>query len=212
MVAVGSVLADRYQLQELVDAGGRGIVWRAMDLDRREVLAVKTYDSSGTDGAFGIRYVAETRIVARISDPSVVALSDVGYDEPIAWVVMPLLVGESLRTRLARAGAVAPAVAMAWLGQASTALREVHRHGVVHRGLRPSRLFVLADQRVVLSDFGSVVSADLLPGQSAAYLAPEQAMGESPSYPTDVYQLGLIAYECLAGQPPFQAENPSRLP
>jgi eukaryotic-like serine/threonine-protein kinase len=210
MVAVGSVLAGRYQTQALVDAGGDGIVWRAMDLHRREVVAVKTYDTSvGFDDMFGLRYVAETRILARISDPRVVPLNDLGYDEPTAWVVMPLLVGESVRTRLARVGAVAPAVAMAWLGQAATALREVHRHGVVHRGLRPSRLFLLADETVVLTDFGFIRGVtDMHAIQSAAYLAPEQAMGEQPFYATDVYQLGLIAYECLAGQPPFRAENP----
>jgi serine/threonine-protein kinase len=208
MVAVGSVLADRYQLQALVDAGGSGVVWQAMDLGRREVVAVKTYESTGRDAGFGMRYVAENRYLAVISDPGVVPMHGYGYDEPIAWVAMPLLVGESVRTRLARVGAVAPALAMAWLGQAATALRAVHRVGVVHRGLCPSRLFVRADETVVLTDFGLPSGPDLRPAQPAAYLTPEQAMGHQPTVASDVYQLGVIAYECLAGRPPFLAENP----
>jgi serine/threonine protein kinase len=208
MVAVGSVVAGRYELTALVDAGGLGSVWRALDLDRGEVVAVKTRDSSDADEGFGVRYVAETRYVAVISDPGVVPLLAYGYNKPIVWAVMPLLTGESVRTRLARVGTVTPAVAMAWLGQAATALREVHRHGVVHRGLRPSRLFVLADERVVLTDFGLVSGVGEHAFQAAAYLAPEQAMGERSTALSDLYQLGVIAYECLAGQPPFVAENP----
>jgi serine/threonine-protein kinase len=207
MVAVGSVVAGRYELQALADAGGCGMVWQAMDLDRRELVAVKTYDC-GTDEAFGRRYVLETRILAMICDRGVVALVDHGYDEPIAWVVMPLLVGESVQTRLGRIGALDPATTMAWLRQAATALQAVHRHGVVHRGLRPSRLFVRSDDLIVLTDFGVVHGPDLRPVQPAAYLAPEQASGESPTIATDIYQLGLIAYECLAGQPPFYGGNP----
>jgi serine/threonine-protein kinase len=207
MVGVGSVVAGRYELQALVDEGGFGVVWRAMDLDRRELVAVKTYDC-GTDKAFGPRYVRETQILARISDPGVVALVDQGYDEPTAWVVMPLLSGESVRSRLALRGPVAPATAMTWLGQAASALQTVHRHGVVHRGLNPSRLFVLADDVVVLTEFGVIHGPDLRPVQLAEYLTPEQACGDQPTVASDVYQLGLIAYECLAGQAPFRADNP----
>jgi serine/threonine-protein kinase len=210
MVAVGTVIAGRYELQALVDAGGCGVVWQAMDLDRNVSVAVKTYDG-GTDESFGPRYFLETRILRMIADPGVVALLDHGYDEPTAWAVMPRLVGESLRSRLARTGAVTPAEAMTWLGQAATALQAVHRLGVVHRGLRPSRLFVLADDRVVLTEFGVIHGPDLRPVQPAAYLAPEQARGEQVSVATDLYQLGLIAYECLAGRPPFQAENPMQV-
>jgi eukaryotic-like serine/threonine-protein kinase len=166
---------------------------------------------------FGRRYVAETRYLAAISDPGVVPLLGYGYDEPIVWSVMPLLTGESVRARLARVGPVTPAVAMAWLAQAARTVREVHRHGVVHRGLRPSRLFLLTDERIVLTDFGLVSTPSAAEVSAApylaaaAYLAPEQAMGEQSTPLSDLYQLGLIAYECLAGWPPFVAENPLEL-
>jgi serine/threonine-protein kinase len=98
---------------------------------------------------------------------------------------------------------------MAWLTEVATALVEVHRNGIVHRGLRPSRLFLLADDTVVLTDFGLIRGiSDMYSAQVATYLAPEQAMGNQPTPQTDLYQLGLIAYECLAGQPPFRADNP----
>lgn len=215
MVAIGSVVADRYELNALIDAGGLGSVWRALDRHSGDVVAVKTRDCpSGTDELFGQRYVAETRYLAAISDPGVVPSLGYGHDEPIVWSVMPLLAGESVRACLARIGPVTPAVAMAWLAQAATALREVHRHGVVHRGLRPSRLFLLTDQRIVLTDFGLISTpsaADVRAAPhlaAAAYLAPEQAMGEQATHLSDLYQLGLIAYECLTGRPPFVAENP----
>ena len=214
MVAIGSVVAGRYELEALIDAGGLGSVWRALDRGSGEVVAVKTRDcSSGTDEMFGQRYVAEARYLAAISDPGVVPLLGYGYDEPIAWTSMPLLAGESVRARLARVGPVTVVVAMGWLAQAATSVHAVHRYGVVHRGLRPSRLFVLPDGRVVLTEFG-LISTPSGPAVSvasylaSAYLAPEQAMGEQASTLSDLYQLGLIAYECLAGRPPFVAENP----
>jgi serine/threonine protein kinase len=206
MMDVGSVVAGRYELQALIDAGGFGIVWQAMDLERREVVAVKTYDSEGHDEAFGQRYVLENRIYVAIADPGVVPMLAHGYDPPVAWVAGPLQVGESVRTRLAQVGAVAPALAMAWLEQAATALVAVHRVGVVHRGLRPSRLFVRADESIVLTDFGVPHLQSAV--RPATYLSPEEAMGAQPTALSDLYRLGVIAYECLAGRPPFHAENP----
>ena len=186
-------------------------MWRAVDRRSGEVVAVKTRDcSSGTDEMFGRRWVAEMRYLAAISSPGVVAVLGYGYDEPVVWLVMPLLAGESVRERLARVGPVTPAVAMAWLAEAATTLHEVHHHYVVHRGLRPSRLFLLADERIVLTDLGLdrlTIAADIN-AALAAYLAPELAMGEQATPLSDLYQLGLIAYECLAGRPPFVAENP----
>jgi serine/threonine-protein kinase len=215
MVAAGSVVAGRYQLQALLDAGGFGAVWQAMDLDRPEIVAIKTYDCTGGDVMLGQRYVLETRILVRISDPGVISLADHGYDPPTAWAVMPLLVGESLRTRLARTGpVVTPAVAMAWLAQAATALQAVHRLGVIHTGLRPSRLFLLADDRVVLTDFGLIYGRNrnlndvARFADGATYLSPEQARGDRVEPATDVHHLGLVAYECLTGQPPFVAQEP----
>jgi serine/threonine protein kinase len=215
MVTVGSVVADRYELNALIDAGGLGSVWPAVDRRSDEVVAVKTRDcSSGTDEMFGRRYVAEMQYLAAISHPGVVPVLGHGYDEPIVWAAMPLLTGESVRARLARVGPVTPTVAMAWLVQVATTIHVVHHHGVAHRGLRPSRLFLLTDERIVLTDFGGLstqtaANVSAAPHLAhAAYLAPEQAIGEPATELSDVYQLGLIAYECLAGRPPFVAEHP----
>jgi serine/threonine-protein kinase len=210
MVAPGSVLAGRYRLAEVLDGGGLGVVWRATDVHHDEIAAIKTYDCTDLDAGAGPRFVAETRIVALISDPGVVPLRHHGFDAPFAWVVMPLLAGESLRARLAHRGPVAPDLAMHWLAQAATAVQAVHRHGVVHAGLRPARLIVLADDRVVLTEFGHSPAARFfdVSSEGAAYLTPELARCEMRTVATDIYQLGVIAYECLAGIPPFAAENP----
>jgi serine/threonine protein kinase len=225
MVGLGSVLGNRYELWSLVDAGGTGVVWQATDqfLEGRDLtvggpgrgqgqrgdrIVVKTYDVTGADELFGRRFIAEIRGVARIAHPGVVSLINVGYDDPIAWVAMRRELGESLRSRLARTGAVPVPLAMAWLGQVATAVAEVHRLGVVHRGLRPSRLFVRSDERVVLTDFGPIRGMDRRPLQSPEYLSPEDAMGEEPRTFSDTYQLGLVAYACLTGRPPFQGEHP----
>jgi serine/threonine-protein kinase len=211
MVGVGSVLG-RYELWSLVDAGGAGMVWQAsdrvLDGERGDRIVVKTYEVTGADELFGRRFMAEIRQVASIAHPGVAALIDAGYDDPIAWVAMRRELGESLRSRLARTGAVPVPLAMAWLGQAASAVAEVHRLGAVHRGLRPSRLFVRSsDDRVVLTDFGPMRGMDR-PLDAPEYLSPEEVMGEQPRTYSDIYQLGLIAYACLTGRPPFQGEDP----
>jgi len=209
MVGVGSVLGNRYELWSLVDAGGAGKVWwatdRVLDGERGDRMVVKTYE---VDELFGRRFIAEIRAVATIAHPGVVPVLDTGYDDPVAWVMMPRERGESLRSRLARTGAVPVRLAMAWLGQAATAVAEVHRVGVVHRGLRPSRLFVRSDERVVLTDFGLMRGMDRLPLDAPEYLSPEEARGEAPGTCSDIYQLGLIAYACLTGRPPFEGDDP----
>jgi len=210
MVAVGSVLG-RYELWSLVDAGGAGRVWnvtdRVLESGQGGRIVIKTYEVPEGDEFFGPRFVAETRGVARIAHPGVVALLDLGYDDSVAWVAMQREYGESLRSRLARTGAVPAPLAMAWLGQAASAMAEVHRMGIVHRGLRPSRLFVRSDERMVLTEFGAPRGMDRLL-DAPEYLSPEEAKGEQPATYSDIYQLGLIAYACLAGRPPFLSENP----
>jgi serine/threonine-protein kinase len=138
--------------------------------------------------------------------PGIVPLLAYEADAKLAYVVMPLLTGESLRSRLQRDSRMRPAEVMRMLAEAALAVQAVHDFGCVHRGLRPSRLF-LASNRLLLTDFGQgrLIWRDDL---DASYMAPELAKGETPSPAADIYSLGCVAYEALAGRPPFVGDSP----
>jgi serine/threonine protein kinase len=198
-------------LWSLVDAGGAGRVWnvtdRVLESGQGGRIVIKTYEVPEGDEFFGPRFVAETRGVARIAHrrrrgaarSRVRRLRRLGGD------------AAGTGSRCGPASPVParfpPPLAMAWLGQAASAMAEVQPHG--HRPSRaaPSRLFVRSDERMVLTEFGAPRGMDRLL-DAPEYLSPEEAKGEQPATYSDIYQLGLIAYACLAGRPPFLSENP----
>lgn len=201
----------RYALDRMIDAGGAGEVWRAVDPASGQMVALKRYAlGAGVDDMVGVRFEREVGILARLRHPGIAPLLDVGHDHGVgdqpgaAYVVMPLLDGESLRDHLR--DPLPPAELTAVVGQVATALAALHEGSIVHRGLRPSRIFLTAD-RVLLTDFGH----GWLIGRredDATYIAPEVVAGGLPSAAADVYSLGCIAYEALAGRPPFAGDSP----
>jgi serine/threonine-protein kinase len=201
------MIGRRYALHGLIDAGGDGEVWHGHDVITDGIVAVKTYrlPAAASDGTVGRRFVAEARILATLSDPAIVELRDIGFDGTSAYVVMPLLNGESLRTLLARVGPLAPAYAMELMVRTAAALDVVHQRGFVHRGVMPSRLFLPADGGLMLTDFGlgRLVHGGRMMPPDATYLSPEEACGDLATVVSDVYSLGAVAYHCLAGRPPF---------
>jgi serine/threonine-protein kinase len=156
--------------------------------------------------------------MARIRHPGVVAVHDFHRDSALAFLVMEYVAGESLSRRLHRSGRLPPGFVMALVAQAADALQAAHETGVVHRDVKPGNLLVTAEDTVVLTDFGiarSMASAPMtatgvLIG-TVAYLAPEQVLGKPATPRSDVYALGVVAYECLAGRRPFDGGNPFEL-
>ena len=216
-------LGDRYALSELIAAGGMGQVWRGVDELLGRPVAVKVLRSEYTgDPTFLARFRAEAQHAASLSHPNIAAVFDYGEataedgtEETLAYLVMELVEGEPLSTLLRRQGRLDLATALSILRQTAFALAEAHRVGLVHRDVKPGNILVRPDGTVKITDFGIAWSAGSVPltrtGQvigTAQYLAPEVAEGRLATPASDVYALGLVGYECLAGHAAFDGDNP----
>src|SRR5688500_17423234 len=216
-------LGDRYELHQLIAAGGMGQVWRGLDTALHRPVAVKVLRSEYTgDPTFLARFRAEAQHAASLSHPNIAAVFDYGEEiaqdgtgETLAYLVMELVEGEPLSALLAREGSLDTATTLSLLRQTAFALAEAHRSGMVHRDVKPGHMLVRPDGSVKITDFGIAWSARSVAltrtGQvigTPQYLSPEQAEGRLATPASDVYGLGLIGYECLAGRPAFDGDNP----
>jgi tRNA A-37 threonylcarbamoyl transferase component Bud32 len=208
-------LADRYALEERIAVGGMGEVWRARDvvLDRR--VAVKVLkEEYAADPKFLDRFRSEAKHTAALSHPGIASVFDYGEVGDMAFLVMEYVDGEPLSALLARAGRLPADRALDVVGQAALALQAAHDAGVVHRDVKPGNLIVRPDGVVKVTDFGIARAVDAVPVTqtgmvvgTAAYLSPEQAAGRPVTPASDVYALGVVSYECLAGERPFGGDS-----
>ena len=219
------LLADRYRLGSLIAGGGMGQVWRGRDTLLDRPVAVKVLrDQFAADPVFRARFRAEAQHAATLTHPHIAAVFDYGElpgspgTPPLAYLVMELVEGESLADVLRREGRLDVARALDVVRQAADGLGAAHAAGVVHRDIKPANLLVGHDGRVKLTDFGIARSvagvAVTATGQvmgTAHYLSPEQASGRPASPASDVYALGAVAYECLAGRRAFEGESPVQI-
>ncbi|MFI7586044.1 serine/threonine-protein kinase [Spongisporangium articulatum] len=211
----GLRLGDRYTLEERLAVGGMGEVWTARDDKLNRPVAVKVLRVDlAPEQSFQQRFRAEARTAAMLSHGGIAAVFDYGEVDGSAYLVMELVPGEPLSAMIARQGALGTDTTLQIIGQAARALHAAHRHGVVHRDIKPANLMVTPELRVKVTDFGIARPRDHEPltatGQvmgTAHYLAPELARGEVASPLSDVYALGVVAYECLAGWRPFEGDN-----
>jgi eukaryotic-like serine/threonine-protein kinase len=216
VVTTGVVLNGRYQLDEAIASGGMGQVWRATDVVLCRTVAVKTLlPMLGDDPDFVRRFQSEALMMASLHHPGLVEVYDYGQcaDEGVMYLVMQYIDGDPLSKRLA-AGGLGVDATLSILSQAARALHVAHRHGIVHRDVKPANLLVESDGTVRLVDFGiarifaaAATTAHRVVG-TALYMAPEQALGRTVTPATDVYGLGAVGYHCLAGEPPFPGDNP----
>jgi serine/threonine-protein kinase len=216
-------LGDRYELHQLIAAGGMGQVWRGTDVALHRSVAIKVLRSEYTgDPSFLARFRAEAQHAASLSHPNIAAVFDYGEEmaqdgtgETMAYLVMELVEGEPLSALVAREGPLDTATTLSLLRQTAFGLGEAHRAGMVHRDVKPGNILVRPDGTVKITDFGIAWSARSVAltrtGQvigTPQYLSPEQAEGRLASPASDVYALGLIGYECLTGRPAFEGDNP----
>jgi eukaryotic-like serine/threonine-protein kinase len=216
-VAAGTVLGDRYELHEVVGSGGMASVWRALDRVLDRPVAVKVLHAQlAEDPSFLERFRAEAMASARLTHPNIVSVFDTGADGPVAYIVMELCVGETLRDRLARTGPLEPDAAAAIVSEVLNGLQFAHEHGVIHRDVKPANVLLTTDGRVKVTDFGIAKAAyqatedPTTTGKvlgSVPYLAPEQVEGEPLDARADVYGAGAMLYELVTGRLPFQAET-----
>ncbi|MEU8103296.1 protein kinase [Nonomuraea muscovyensis] len=222
MLAPGATLNDRYVLTSRVGGGGMGEVWRADDTVLGRAVAVKVMTPAlAEDPTFAQRFQNEARAMATLRHPGVVDVYDYGACEVggrrVSFLVMEFVEGESL-DRVLRRRPLDPAATMRLVAEVADALSAAHEQGIVHRDVKPANLLIRSDGRVALTDFGIAHSASA--GQltatgamlcSAGYCAPELATASEVTPSADVYALGVVAFECLAGHLPFQGETPVQI-
>jgi YVTN family beta-propeller protein len=208
---IGSELAG-YRLDELIGRGGMGVVYRAHDLALDRDVALKLLAPHlADDVSFRDRFLTESRVAASLEHPNVVPIHDAGEIDGQLYIVMRLVEGSDLKAVL-RQGPLEPAHAVRILGQIAGALDAAHARGLVHRDVKPSNVLLDEREHAYLADFGlSRYLGDAViplgPAKSlgtADYVAPEQIRGEEVDGRADVYALGCMLYECLAGAPPFR--------
>ena len=213
------LLGDRYELQHLIASGGMGRVWRARDRLLNRPVAVKVLRSEFTGNpAFVARFRAEAQHAAVLHHPNIATVFDYGEadvgGERVAYLVMELVEGESLSELLHRERRLDVPRTLTILRSTAAALAVAHAAGLVHRDVKPGNVLMARDGTVKITDFGIAWSASSVPltqtGQvigTAHYLSPEQAQGAKATPASDVYALGAVAYECLAGRRAFEGEN-----
>jgi serine/threonine-protein kinase len=225
-LTTGQLLAQRYRLGALIAVGGMGEVWAATDtrLDRSVAVKVLKPELSG-DPEFRQRFHTEARLTALLNHPGIAAIYDYGETvtapselpdaaEGTAFLVMELVSGDSLATILMRHPRLSADHTLDILEQAAEALQAAHERGLVHRDIKPGNILITPTGKVKLTDFGIAKAANAAPVTrqgmvmgTAHYIAPEQASGDEAGPASDVYSLGVVGYECLAGQRPFLSDN-----
>ncbi|MFE5375344.1 serine/threonine-protein kinase [Streptomyces mirabilis] len=209
-VGVQGLLADRYELQELLGRGAMGEVWRACDHLLGRPVAVKLLHAEEAEDAE--RFRLEAQIGARLNHPNVVGMYDFGSHHDQPHLVMELVDGWNLAQERSLRRVLPPDEAAAITAQAAAGLCAAHQQGVVHRDVKPANVMLSTDRTVKITDFGIARFAEQAASNltatgkiigTADYLAPERALGRPAQPASDVYSLGCVLYELLTGRPPF---------
>lgn len=218
--ALGAVLEGRYRLDGVLGRGGYATVYRASDTSLGRDVAVKVFHAQAADTRDADRIAGEVRLLASVTHPSLVTLYDARLDAEPPYLVMELVDGPTLADRI-HAGPLPTTTVAAIARELAEALLVIHDRGIIHRDLKPSNVLLRraavpgGHDRATLADFGiatlvdsaRVTATGTLVG-TAAYLSPEQARGQRPGTPTDVYALGLVLLEALTGRRAFGQSTP----
>jgi len=209
--AIGIALGDRYRLVRQIAVGGMGEVWEAYDESLARSVAVKVLKAEfAGDKGFLDRFRTEARNSAALSHPNIAQLFDYGEQDGSSYLVIELVVGEPLADLLEREPVLPAARLLPILAQSARGLHSAHEAGVVHRDVKPGNILLGRGGRVKITDFGvslaqnqMVMTATGMVMGTAQYLSPEQAVGRAATPLSDLYSLGIIAYEALVGHRPF---------
>jgi eukaryotic-like serine/threonine-protein kinase len=215
-----TLLNNRYQLIERLGIGGMAEVYRARDLMLERYVAIKILrDENASDPEFQERFRQEAKAAANLSHPNIVTVHDFGFDKGQLFIVMEYVPGKMLKEMIQALGRFTPEDAIPLMVQACAGIGYAHRAGLVHCDVKPHNMLVTPDMRLKVGDFGIARAlASIHPDEhsevvwgSPLYFSPEQAAGLAPTPASDVYSLGVVLYEMLAGKTPFIATRPEIL-
>ena len=216
---IGTVISGRYVVQAIVGTGGMAVVYRAFDQKKNRVVAIKVlrpeYES---DEEFVRRFSREAEAASKVSHENIVNMLDVGIDGDMRYIVMEYVDGQTLKEMIRQRGTIHPDTAIRMTIRILAAVDHAHRNGIVHRDIKPQNILVDNQGRVKVADFGI---ARLKAAQTTAteegsngsvlgsvhYFSPEQARGEVADEKSDLYSVGVVMYEMLTGQVPFDGET-----
>jgi serine/threonine-protein kinase len=205
-------LRERYTIERELGRGGMATVYLARDLRHGRSVALKILDAEVAAAVGPERFQREIRLAGRLSHPHILPLFDSGEAAGRLWYTMPFVAGESLRDRLRRESQLPVPDVVRIAGQIAGALDYAHAQGIIHRDIKPENILIAAGDQAVVADFGIAKALDAgeekLTGTglslgTPAYMSPEQASGAAADARSDVYALGCVVYEMLAGTPPF---------
>lgn len=214
---IGKILGNRYQVVEKIGDGGTAFVFRGQDsLLNRNVTIKVLRPEYVSDQDFVRRFRREAQAAASLSHPNVVSIYDVGYEDETHFIVMEYVKGQSLKALIEERGPLPLRLAINYACQIAQALDHAHRHGIIHRDIKPHNILLNSDGRVKVTDFGiaqAVTSSTLTYNNGAIlgsvhYFSPEQARGGQTGEKADIYSLGIVLYEMLTGRVPYAADSP----
>jgi eukaryotic-like serine/threonine-protein kinase len=215
MTVIGTLIGGRYRLEEQVGSGGMSSVYRAFDPTLERHVAIKLMHRDISSDADQLeRFRREARAVAQLNHPHVVTVIDAGEDDGAPYIVFEYVEGETLKDRIRRLGRLPVAEAVAYAVEIGRALECAHEHMLVHRDVKPQNVLIDPDGRAKVTDFGIARSLEAQ-GLTATgrvlgttdYVSPEQALGHEVTAQSDIYSLGIVLYEMLTGEAPFQADT-----
>ena len=212
----GKLLDDRYEMQEIIGIGGMAVVYKAYDNIDDRIVAIKILkDEFLANDDFRRRFKNESKAIAVLSHPNIVKVYDVSFGEKLQYIVMEYVDGITLKEYIEQTGVISPEDTVYFITQILLALQHAHDKGIIHRDIKPQNIMLLENGNIKVTDFGiarfsrseSRTLSEKAIG-SVHYISPEQARGEITDERSDIYSVGVMMYEMLTGQLPFQAENP----
>lgn len=216
----GMILADRYECIKRIGTGGMGDVYKAHDRRLDRIVAIKVLKSEyNEDDNFIRKFRRESLAAASISHPNIVSIYDVGMetiaDEDVYYIVMEYIDGKTLKELIREEGVLSQNQALNYLIQIAEALKIAHNKNIIHRDIKSQNIMVTRDNRVKVTDFGiarmagnaTMTVTNAVMG-SVHYFSPEQARGQKVDARSDIYSMGIVLYEMLTGDVPFDSENP----
>ncbi|MCD7778615.1 MAG: Stk1 family PASTA domain-containing Ser/Thr kinase [Clostridiales bacterium] len=213
----GSLISGRYRIKEELGVGGTAVVYKALDEKLNRVVTFKALKEEFIDNEdFVKRFTTEAQAVAGLTHPNIVSAYDVGRDGNICYIIMEYIDGPTLKELIIQNAPFTNEETLGVSMQIASALEAAHRNHIVHRDIKPQNILVTKEGNIKVTDFGiakAATNATLTADQmgSAHYFSPEQARGGFVDNKSDIYSLGIVMYEMLTGQPPFDGESPVAL-